>query len=382
MSATATAASATALQQPSQDGPAETPSSRTEPSDSASPATSAPISDERVLQLIDLLHSSSFGERQQAIADLHAVSSEQVQLLATAAENQEDAEVGNRLFKLLETIYIGDDPDRSMAACEVLEKTAFSERWMVAELAADVLDRQWQRRSRLTIAELQTLGARFNSDDVLQFAQGPGGRNRIFFQPINLSQLQIKLDKGWKGGPRGIELLERLATVVTGGGPVGEIRTAIYLIDHHPLEEAEVVRLKSAFGDARVVTRGRVFLGISNSLFFAEEKGCRVGEVTDGGSAHAAGIQTDDIIRSVDGVEIRDFDHLVQLLRNYEVGDKVEMKIERGTSPYPLPDAPRDIREEAPEPDEDAPPGARPRIPESRKYRGRLLTITVEMKGW
>lgn len=355
-----------------------------ESSEVAEPAAKDPgtLSDDRLQQLIGQLHGGNFAERQQAIAELNAVSAAQISQLAQAAESQEDAEVARRLFELMEKFYSGNDAVMTAAASEALERAASSQRWMVAERAADVLDRQWRRRSRLTIAELQTLGARFNSVDLLQFAQGPGGRNRFFFQPINLSQLQIKLDRTWHGGERGIRLLERLAAVVTGGGPVGEIRSAIYLIDQHPLTEPEVVRLKTAFGDARVVPRGRVFLGISNSLFFGEGKGCRVGEVTEGTSAHDAGILPEDVIRSVDGIEIRDFDHLVQLLRDYDVGDRVKMKIERGASPYRQSDAPRDVQEEDAEPAEDAPPGALPGIRGSRLNGGRLLTITVLLKGW
>lgn len=342
--------------------------------DEASPAIPAgqppQLTDDQVPELIDQLAATDFGVRQRAITSLQTVSSKQVTTLVTAAENRSDAEICRRLFELLENLYISDDESRVTAASEALETAAFSDRWIVAETAGDVLDRQWRRRSKLAIQELQTLGARFNSDNLEQFAPGPGGRNAFLFQPINMAQLQINVDKSWKGGERGIQLLERLGTVVGATGPVGEVRLAIYLIDHHPLNDPEIIRLKSAFGDARVVTRGRVCLGITNNLFFGEEKGCRVGEVKENTSAHSAGIQTDDIILAVDGMEIQDFDHLVQLLRKYDVGDKVQMDVIRGDLPFRFPDAPRGINQDGPRPADDSP------------LRPRKMTITVELKGW
>lgn len=346
-------------------GPAEPAQSATDGAPSATVLT-----DQQVAELIQQLSGRDFAARQQAIQQLRAVSAPQLSLLMEAAEQQADGEVCRRLCELLESFYLSNDAVLAAAASEALEQAAGSPRWLVAETATDILNRQWKQRGRLAIRELQSLGARFNSENLEQFALGPNGRNAFLFQPMNLAQLQINVDKSWTGGDRGLQLLERLGSVAGANGPVGEIRLAVYLIDQHPLTEPDIVRLRSAFGDARVVARGRVCLGITNNLFFGEEKGCRVGEVRENTSAHAAGILSDDIILAVEGTEIQDFDHLVQLLRKYDVGDKVRMDIVRGDLPFRFPDAPRGLNQDG------------PGLPEEARLKPRRMTITVELKGW
>ncbi len=339
------------------------------------------LSDEEVQKLLSELTSTDFSKRQQAVVSLRTVSAEQIRLLLNAVAEQSAPEATRQVFELLEGFYSGDDPQKVLVASEIIENCTTSDRWMTAEAAGEILNRQWRRRSKLAIEHLQTLGARINSDNLESFAQGFAGRNRFMFQAGEQPQLQINMVKSWKGGERGLQELERLAAVIRGENSVGEMRAAVYLIDEHPLSESEVARLKAAFGDTRVVSRGRVCLGITNNIFFGDERGCRVGDVKENTSAFDAGILADDVILSVDDIEIRDFDHLVQMLRKYDVGDKVKMRIIRDSAGFP--DAPPGIRAAPPVPPEPEkieakkPPGFDNRAP-----RRNELTIVVELKSW
>jgi membrane-associated protease RseP (regulator of RpoE activity) len=49
--------------------------------------------------------------------------------------------------------------------------------------------------------------------------------------------------------------------------------------------------------------------------------------VEPGSSADLAGLQPGDLIQSVGGRQVRDFQELVTLLRDYNVGDKVTLRV-------------------------------------------------------
>jgi serine protease Do len=53
--------------------------------------------------------------------------------------------------------------------------------------------------------------------------------------------------------------------------------------------------------------------------------------VIKGSAAQKAGLQVDDVIRSVAGKEILSARQLVETIRNYQPGEKVDLVVERGT---------------------------------------------------
>ena len=70
-------------------------------------------------------------------------------------------------------------------------------------------------------------------------------------------------------------------------------------------------------------------IGVSLDTTFTEA-GARVGDVTVGGGAEAAGIQSGDIITGVDGKTIADSTELVVKVRAHAPGDTLTLTIERG----------------------------------------------------
>ncbi|MCA9038351.1 MAG: PDZ domain-containing protein, partial [Planctomycetaceae bacterium] len=207
-------------------------------------------------------------------------------------------------------------------------------------------------------------------------------------QPFSAGMLQVNLDSEWKGSERGLQLLVRLAEMFDPSSPAGSPRVGLYLIDGHPLKDEDVVVLKAAFGDARVVSRGKVCLGITNDPSRNDATGCRVSEVRRGTSADQGGIQPGDLIVAVDQVRIKDFDHLVELLKDYDIGVVVKMEILREPDLSGRFDAPRgplfpefrQLQEPPLEPEK--PDNSDDDVKPDDRLRNRRRTLDVKLLGW
>ena len=95
-------------------------------------------------------------------------------------------------------------------------------------------------------------------------------------------------------------------------------------------------------------------------------------DVKPGTSAHKGGIRPEDLIVTVDDQRIRDFDHLVDMLKKFEIGDVVKMEVLRGGSIYQRFDVPRQPLD-VPPADEDAP---------DNPYRTKRMVLDVKLLGW
>jgi hypothetical protein len=318
-------------------------------------------SEKEVQQLIADLGSDDFATRQQAAEKLQHIGPAQISLVAQEALRSEDGEVVSRLMKLLERFYIDRNSNLVNAASEMLEESRESPRWMVSEAAAATLTEHWEVRFQLVRQELRSLGVSFS--DPSSALTEPG---RMIFseEPVP----RVHLDRNWRGGERGIVLLQRLAEMTGGSHQAGRIPLGIYVLDGNPLTRDQLTLLKRAYGD-RLIERGRVCLGIANDSLFPDERGCRVGIVTRGTSAADAGIRSGDIILAVDDTPIKDFQNLVEVLRKYNVGNTVRMKIKRGD---PGGDQLRAnlFRRQLPEPNPD------------ETGRSEVIEISVVLKGW
>lgn len=107
----------------------------------------------------------------------------------------------------------------------------------------------------------------------------------------------------------------------------------------------------------------RPMLGVNLGSFGPEQakqlgvpvtSGIRLDGVREGTGAHAAGLQRDDVLVSLAGAALSDFDSLVASLRGKKGGEKVEVAFYRGSekktvtmqlSRRPVPDVPFDIPE-------------------------------------
>ena len=114
--------------------------------------------------------------------------------------------------------------------------------------------------------------------------------------------------------------------------------------------------MTTILGGTTMLASGWV-LGSSSDPSFGDNTGCRIGLVTPGSSAGAAGLEQGDVILKLNGEEVRDFDHLVELLKQFERGNTVTMTIRRSGGAFQ----------------------SRPNQPFGRNP---VLDIPVVLKGW
>jgi C-terminal processing protease CtpA/Prc len=86
----------------------------------------------------------------------------------------------------------------------------------------------------------------------------------------------------------------------------------------------------STAGTAARDTGSKVRLGIMPSYTTSDKPGVLIDGVTEGTSAHDAGIQTGDIITAWDGEQIDGGSDLMKQLRAHNPGDEVTITVTRG----------------------------------------------------
>jgi PDZ domain len=315
-------------------------------------------SGDRISRLLEQLGSASFADRQTAASSLQTIPSARIEELVQMATQKSSSEVIRRVYEFLETCYASRDGERNRVAGELIESAVNSEHWMTAELSGKILQRNGRIRVTRSLIELQTLGASVspeNPNDIWHSRfDGPVGIAG-FGSPND--QIRIGVGEAWKGEDRGMQVFQRLRPLVENNIGVRGLGLAIYLIDGHPLGEPQITLLKATFGDRRIVSRGKVCLGItSDQQLFGDTTGCRIGQVRDGSSAGDAGLEQSDVILKLNGEDVKDFDHLVQLLKQFKPGDKVTMTVRR--------------------------PGAFPNLRNQPFQRYRTLDVPVTLKGW
>jgi hypothetical protein len=290
-------------------------------------------------QLRATLASPSFQERQQALLSLQNViaSADGLQQVRTLLQNDLHPDAARRIIELTGRVYASRDYRDPLvrSASEILEQQAESASWFVAEASTQILNQAWRRRVEIAVGELIALGVPLEPRDPRKLWENPAFGTDPRVSPTSDQSVRIYLDEHWPGTPECFALLSRLKLLAT-STRIGFGRVHIYQIDGHPLSQEDIAALKGLFGDLRVQTRGRVCLGILQDGF-AAVPGVPVGSLSPGGSAANAGIQRGDVIVAMNGRDLLDFDELVTRLREFRIGDKIQLKVVRGGIPRVLP---------------------------------------------
>ncbi|MFM7055906.1 MAG: PDZ domain-containing protein [Planctomycetota bacterium] len=300
------------------------------PTTSGTPAASAAPASRDFAALLQDLAAPEFARRQVAISQLRTSVAEpaNLQLIEQQIQQSSHPESVRRLIELLETQFQISDY-RSVAAssiAELLEQAAISERWYVSEAARAVLSRLWKRRVEVAVTQLQRLRVPLEPGDPTQLWKNDGNARNFPFDPASTQHLRIYIDEHWPEDPRVFVLLRRL-TELSVWTRIGSGAVSVYQLQGHPLTAEQTAELKGIFGDLRVEERGRVCLGVVSEQGMNDITGAIIRRVEPGSSADLAGLQPGDLIQSVDGRQVRDFQELVTLLRDYNVGDKVTLRV-------------------------------------------------------
>ncbi|MFM7036387.1 MAG: PDZ domain-containing protein [Planctomycetaceae bacterium] len=294
----------------------------------AQTSTSIPIAEISVL--LQDLSSPEFARRQAAAGKLQASVADTAGLTLIDRELRSSVEPERvrRLLEILEAQYERCDfrSPEAVTLSELLEQSAFSDSWFVSEAARSILKRLWKRRIEIAVTELRRLRVPLEPSDPSELWKADDNARNMAANPTLRSQLRIYADEHWPADPRVFVLLRRFAELSpwprVGGGIV-----TVYQLQGHPLKAEQTAELKAIFGDMRVEERGRVCLGIVSEQGLNNISGAMIRDVETGSSADLAGLKPGDLIQSVNGREIEDFQELVTLLRDYNVGDKVTLRV-------------------------------------------------------
>jgi putative serine protease PepD len=164
-------------------------------------------------------------------------------------------------------------------------------------------------------------------------AGGESGSGDVSF--IDAIQTDAAINPGNSGGPllngsgEVIGVNSAIAsTGAAGGGQPGNIGLGFAI----PIDTAKRIANE-------IVKTGKSstpMIGVSLDSTFTGE-GAQVGEVTAGGAAQAAGVQTGDVIVAVDGAKVADSTELIVKVRAKSPGDTVTLTIQRNGQSVDVP---------------------------------------------
>ena len=148
-------------------------------------------------------------------------------------------------------------------------------------------------------------------------------------QPIEMPPeriAQIILPRSWKGTTADLWQFKRLAHVR--GLPV-------YVVRGNGIGESDKQEMQVGFPDIQLNERAEVFIGVVG-LQIAMNRGCQVDKIQPDSPAQIAGIQPDDLILSVDGQLIQNFQGLVESLKTKRGYQPIELLVQRYSEEHPL----------------------------------------------
>lgn len=317
-------------------------------------ADESPDADPQLRRILDDLAAADFATRQAAQSELEQLTAEQIAALPDHIASLSSAEAAVRCAQALNHHFLSDDKNAVWTAWTALEALQSSDRAVVRDEAAWILDSHWNTRLRLVSERLSQHGALVLLPETIAAAQAvhqarrartpgvPAGRapGRLFVQRTTLQSTQVFLTDEWTGDLEALQLLQRMpglqmdnqnAFGANAGGARGAVDgptpVAIFLVAGHSLSDEARQWLQASFA-SRIQDRGLVMLGITSNAAVAGT-GCPVNAVVPFGSGDAAGIQSGDLITSVGGNQVLSFDDVVDQLRQHAAGESVDVKLTR-----------------------------------------------------
>jgi predicted metalloprotease with PDZ domain len=197
----------------------------------------------------------------------------------------------------------------------------------VPQIAATTLEYHQLGMHEAAQERLVALGAKLK-DDYLSMSTGRRG-------------LEVILDTQWKGSAEDLRLLPRLRNlrqVGIHGRKVDEATLAllgrlrgletIQLYATGVSDEAVAV-LAARFPQAEIDVRKGGKLGVGGQRMVGP---CQITQVVAGSAADRAGLQIGDVVLSMDGVPVKNFEGLTDVVALHGPGDSIEMEIERAVA--------------------------------------------------
>lgn len=163
----------------------------------------------------------------------------------------------------------------------------------------------------------------------------------------------------------GVETLKKLAELTTRGAPYSLALNEIQLDQERftllkdmiqkmapttlilekcviTQDQLEILENLVQPADRRISITGRAMLGVRANSLLTENSPALVSQVTPGSGADKAGIIVSDLIKTVNGTPVRNFEHLRRMIACYGPGDEVTLGVERQGRGRPPQDVPTD----------------------------------------
>ena len=215
----------------------------------------------------------------------------------------------------------------ALEAERLLETLAEGPPGPVPQIAATALEFHQLGMHEAAQDRLQALGAKI-SDNYLSMASGKRG-------------LEAVIDTRWKGSPEDLRLLPRLRNLRHVGihglkidaqtlALLGRLRSLenIQLYGTGVSDEA-VAALAARFPNAEIDVRKGGKLGVGGQRIVGP---CQITQVVAGSAADRAGLQIGDVVLSMDGVAVKNFEGLTEYVGRHGPGESIEVEIERAVA--------------------------------------------------
>jgi hypothetical protein len=274
---------------------------------SAAAVPPAAPSIEELRHWIAALASDEFDTRESATRDLGHSGQSAVPFLSEAAQGP-SLEVTCRAIRALESIADHGNEAAFEAAQAALEQLSESKSRSVVRRASVALQSLGPIRRKHAIARIIELGG------IVKPVTLPRGILMPDDEDDNLIG-QVIINRRWKGGDEGLIHLRRL----------GEFQH-LFVTDAAHVSDKALDALKQEFPNRMIERRGNAMLGIRGGR---ESPYCQIADVTTGSAAEKAGLEPGDVIIKYDGEEVRNFPRLVELTNSHDVGDTIQLEINR-----------------------------------------------------
>lgn len=308
-------------------------------------ARGADAPDGTIREWIGQLGSDQFAQREAATRHLASAGAAAVEPLAEAAAGA-DLEVSSRAIDILRGLL--DPRPRSSGGAEAdgdgeaggvdvpasIEAAAESERVLerlaegppgpAAHLASTALEYHLLGMHEAALERLEALGAKVSDGMaagrrglmVVVGAEWKGGADELRLLP-RLRNLRNVAIHGVKVDPAGLAVLGRLRGLET---------LQLYGTG---VSDDDVSALASRFPNIEIDVRKGGKLGVGGQRLIGP---CQITQVQSGSAADRAGIQIGDVVLSMDGEAIRNFDGLTEFVGRHGPGDEIEVEIERAVA--------------------------------------------------
>ena len=143
--------------------------------------------------------------------------------------------------------------------------------------------------------------------------------------PLRISQ--IILPRSWKGTEADLWQFKRLSHVKF---------LTVFVVRGNGISDSNKQEMQVGFPDIQVNERAEVFIGVIGEQI-AMNGGCQVKDIQPDSPAQIAGIQPGDLIQSVDGHPIQNFQGLVEALKTKRSYQPIELIVKRYSEEHPLP---------------------------------------------